>query len=100
MTAVTMQDIKAMQADFITPKTAAEALHMDPGRLIHYAKDGQLPFPVQISGKRVKISRIGFLAAYGYADPEEEKPTMEQLMAKIVDRLAEIEELLKRRIAG
>lgn len=97
---MTMQDIKAMQVDFITPRIAAEALHMDPGRLIQYAKDGQLPFPVQISGKRVKISRIGFLAAYGYADPEEEKLTLEQLMAMIADKLTEIEELLKGRIAG
>ena len=48
-------------------------LKMDTGRLIGYAKEGQLPFPVQISGNRVKISRKGFLDCYGYGEPEEAK---------------------------
>ena len=76
---MTMDDVKAMTCDFITPAVAASVLKMDTGRLVAYAKAGQLPFPVQISGNRVKISRIGFLKQYGYADPEEEKPEDKQM---------------------
>jgi len=68
---MTMEDVKAMKADFITPAVAASVLKMDTGRLIGYAKAGELPFPVQISGNRVKISRKGFLDCYGYGEPEE-----------------------------
>ena len=70
---MTMEDVKAMTADFITPAVAASVLKMDTGRLIGYAKAGELPFPVQISGNRVKISRKGFLDCYGYGEPEEPK---------------------------
>ena len=70
---MTMEDVKAMTADFITPAVAASVLKMDTGRLIGYAKAGELPFPVQISGNRVKISRKGFLDCYGYGEPEESK---------------------------
>lgn len=83
---MTMDDVKAMTCDFITPAVAASVLKMDTGRLVAYAKAGQLPFPVQISGNRVKISRIGFLKQYGYADPEEEKPEdkqMKQLLTEV-----------------
>ena len=73
MSRMTMEDVKAMTADFITPAVAASVLKMDTGRLIGYAKEGQLPFPVQISGNRVKISRKGFLDCYGYGEPEEPK---------------------------
>lgn len=83
---MTMDDVKAMTCDFITPAVAASVLKMDTGRLVAYAKAGQLPFPVQISGNRVKISRIGFLKCYGYAEPEEEKPKdpqLEQLLKEV-----------------
>ena len=92
-----MADIQAMTDDFITPAVAAEVLHMDPGRLIGYARKGELPFEVHFSGNRVKISRRGFLKAYGYLEETEEKPTAEQLMAKIIERLDTIEKLLARR---
>lgn len=74
MTAMTMDDIKAMKDDFITPATAAKVMKMDPGRLIQYARDGQLPFKAVISGNRVKIPRKAFLAAYGADEPEKPDP--------------------------
>ena len=87
---MTMDDIQAMTGDWITPATAASAMKMNTGRLIEYAKSGQLPFPVQISGNRVKISRKGFLATYGYGDPEKTEP----------DHLAEIvKELHQQNVA-
>ena len=70
---MTMDDIKAMTEDWITPATAASAMKMDPGRLIEYARTGQLPFATQISGNRVKIGRKSFLKAYGYQEEETQK---------------------------
>ena len=91
---MTMADIKAMTDDWITPATASSAMRMDVGRLIQYAREGQLPFAVQISGNRVKISRVGFLKAYGYADPEEQNDT-NQSIRQIEARLDQIAQLLK-----
>ena len=70
---MTMDDIKALEDDFITPAMAASVMKMDTGRLIGYARSGQLPFPVQISGNRVKIGRIGFLKAFGVEVQEKER---------------------------
>ena len=70
---MTMEELKTVEDDFLTASQAAGVLKMDTGRLIGYAKEGQLPFPVQISGNRVKISRKGFLDCYGYGEPEEPK---------------------------
>ena len=94
-----MADIKAMTDDWLTPATVAGALRMDTGRLIEYARLGQLPFPVVISGNRVKISRLGFLQAYGYADPDENKMTVEQLLGRLITLVSDQNELL-RKIAG
>jgi hypothetical protein len=71
---LTLDDVKAMTDDFITPATAASVMKMDVGRLIGYARSGQLPFPVVVSGNRVKIPRAGFLRFLG-AEAEERKRT-------------------------
>jgi len=84
---VTMDDIKAMKEDWITPATAASAMKMNTGRLIEYAKKGQLPFPVQISGSRVKIGRKGFLAAYGYKAEEEKKPDIGEKLDRLIEEV-------------
>ena len=90
---MTMDDIRAMDADWITPATAASVLHMDPGRLIWYAKNGQLPFACRISGNRVLVSRKSLLETYGYAVPE--KTSTAQLMAQILEELKAIRDELK-----
>lgn len=94
MAALTMEDIKAMKDDWLTPATVANVLRMDSGRLIWYARNGQLPFPVVLSGNRVKISRVGFLKAYGYEDPQEQIATS-QTIKQIEARLDQIAQLLK-----
>ena len=81
MTGMTMDDIKAMTEDWITPATAASAMKMDPGRLIEYARTGQRPFATQISGNRVKIGRKSFLKAYGYLEEEKQKKGGLELIA-------------------
>jgi hypothetical protein len=70
---VTIEDIKAMTEDFITPAAAASVMKMDTGRLIGYARGGQLPFPVVVSGNRVKIPRIGFLRFLGVEEEERDR---------------------------
>lgn len=78
---MTMADIKAMTDDWITPATAAKVMKMDVSRLIQYAREGQLPFAVQISGNRVKISRESFLKAYGCLEEEKKKPDSLELIS-------------------
>ena len=95
---MTMDDIRAMDADWITPATAASVLHMDPGRLIGYAKNGQFPVACRISGNRVLVSRKSLLETYGFADPEEKKTTAEELMAQILEELKAIREELMSHI--
>ena len=88
---MTMDDIKAMPGDWITPATAAAVLHMDTGRLIQYARTGQLPFACRLSGNRVLVSRKSFLETYGYEDAEK-KP---DLMAAILEELLAIRKILQ-----
>lgn len=92
---MTMEDIKAMKDDWLTPAVAANVLHMDPGRLIWYARNGQLPFACRISGNRVMVSRESLLKTYGYAVPE--KTSTAQLMAQILEELKAIRDELKER---
>ena len=70
---MTMEELKTVEDDFLTASQAAGVLKMDTGRLIGYAKAGQLPFPVVISGNRVKIPRIAFLKHYGLIEDSREK---------------------------
>lgn len=81
---MTLDDVKAMTDDFISASVAASVLRMDTGRLIQYARDGQLPFPVVISGNRVKIPREAFLRQYGAYEEEPERAD------KILDKLREM----------
>ena len=90
---MTMDDIRAMDADWITPATAASVLHMDPGRLIWYAKNGQLPFACRISGNRVLVSRKSLLDTYGHG--EAEMPTERLMMNQILEELTAIRAELK-----
>ena len=88
---MTLDDIKAMTGDWITPATAAKVLKMDRGRLIWYAKNDQVPFAVRISGNRVLISRKSFLSCY--VDKKEEK-NQNAGIQEIVAELREIRQML------
>lgn len=93
---MTLDDIKAMKDDWITPVTAGKVMKMNPGRVIEYARTGQLPFACRISGNRVLISRKSFLATYSaepeekYDDPDpivEELHTISMILMGILQRL-------------
>lgn len=97
---MTMADIQAMDGDWITPATAATVMKMDTGRLIQYAKDGQLPFAVRISGNRVLIGRKSFLDNFGYGEPEKKAPELTpELIDRILDELRGIRALLVEAMA-
>ena len=106
MITMTMDDIKAMKDMYITPSLAAKVLRMDAGRLIGYARRKELPFQdaVDLFEDRVRIDRKKFLQHYGYEEPEEDKPTVEQLLARLIeiemDRNMLIAQLIERRAAS
>lgn len=73
---MTVNDIRRMDADFLTAQQTAEVMHMSVDKLRWYARNGQLPFPVQLSGNTMKISRVGFLAWVDGKKPEPEMPSI------------------------
>lgn len=88
---MTLEEIKAIKDDFLSASTVASVLRMDTGRLIGYAKSGQLPFPVVVTGNRVKIPRIAFLKQYGLIEEErEEKNSLEQIGTKLDELKGEL----------
>jgi nitrous oxide reductase len=91
---MTLEEIKALKDDFLSASTVASVLRMDTGRLIGYAKSGQLPFPVVVTGNRVKIPRIAFLKQYGLIEEErEEKNSLEQIGTKLDELKGEIHQV-------
>ena len=97
---MTMEDIKAMKDDWLTPATVASVLHMDSGRLIWYARNGQLPFAVRISGNRVLISRKSFLSCYGYKEAERnQNASMQEIAAELREIRQMLAEIIGRREA-
>ena len=88
---MTLDDVMAMTEDFITPATAASVMRMDVGRLIGYAREGVLPFPVVVSGNRVKIPRVGFLKFMGKeVEEQKQKNGIEEKLDKILNALHEM----------
>ena len=60
---MTLEDIKAMTGEIITPAVAAEVLGADPHwlRVAARTKPELLGFPVIVMGSRVKIPRRAFI---------------------------------------
>lgn len=68
----TFDDLIRMKTLVIPGTWAAEAMGMDPSRLIGYAREKpeMLQFPYQMSGNRMKVPRIPFLKFWGATDEE------------------------------
>lgn len=60
---MTLNDIKTMEADVITPAVAAQVLKCDPNWIRVAARQDKtmLCFPVILIGHRVKIPRLAFI---------------------------------------
>lgn len=59
------QIIEREDLTMLTMTQISKAMKIHPARLNHYAKTGQLFFPVQKSGNRYKVARLTFLKAMG-----------------------------------
>ena len=72
MTRATFDTILMMDDVVISGTTAAQAMGMHSGTLFDYARERPelIGFPVQISGKRLKVARIPFLKFWGFSDEE------------------------------
>lgn len=59
---MTLEEIKNLDRDFLTPAQAASVMGCDPNVIRVKARDGlPLPFPVMRSGNRTKIPRAAFI---------------------------------------
>lgn len=60
---MTLQEIKSMSSETITPAVAARVLGCDPQwiRIVAREHPQRLGFPVVVLGSRVKIPRVGFI---------------------------------------
>lgn len=88
---MTLEEIKAMDEDFISAAQAASVMRMDVSRLIGYARKGELPFPAVISGNRVKIPRAAFLKFLGVeAEDRKRKDSIEEKLDQILNALHEM----------
>ena len=67
---LTFDDLLKMDALIIPGTWAAQAMGMDSGKFMFYARNGQLPFEAMVSGNRVKVARIPFLKFWGLTDEE------------------------------
>ena len=57
----TIDQIRDMRDDFLKAEDVANCMKIKPDRFREYARNGQLPFPVVVSGNRIKVSRAAFL---------------------------------------
>lgn len=69
---MTLNDLLLLNAPVIPGTWAAQAMGMDPTRLIGYARERPdlVPYPYQLSGNRMKIPRVPFLKWLGCTDEE------------------------------
>ena len=69
---MTLNDLLLMNTPVIPGTWAAQAMGMDPTRLIGYARERPelVPYPYQLSGNRMKIPRVPFLKWLGCTDEE------------------------------
>lgn len=83
-----VRQLMAMNAEVVSAKYLAPILHMSESVIIKYAKDGTWDSDrlgnYVISGGHVKFFRRDFLQKCGFMEPEKEAPTVEQLLAEIL----------------
>lgn len=86
----------ARQDEMVTAADLAPIVHMNPGVIIKYAKDGFWDLcKYQISGDRVKFCRVDFLRKMGFVGDETPEKTLQQL---ILEELKAIRETMQAMI--
>ena len=81
MSRMTFDDILQMDSVVIPGTWAAQAIGMDPTRLIGYAREKPelIGFTYQISGNRMKVARVPFLLYWGFTEEEIKSKTRRQV---------------------
>ena len=86
--------LMARPDEFVPASALAPIVKMHPSVIIEYAKNGNWPFcKYIISGNHVKFARIDFLKHFGFMkeeEPEEEAPTVAELITTLADSLITI----------
>ena len=86
--------LMARPDEFVPASALAPIVKMHPSVIIEYAKNGNWPFcKFVISGNHVKFARIDFLRHFGFIkdeEPEEEGPTVAELISTLADSLITI----------
>ena len=84
-----LEALKNSTEEMVTAAQIAPILHMKPGVIVKYAKDGTW---IQdnmgkfiISGDRVKFFRRDFLQKCGFIPKDEPKRTAEDLLAEVIE---------------
>ena len=89
-----LEALKACQSETVPASMIAPVLNMNPQVIIRYAKTGEWDQDLHgkfiVSGDRVKFFRRDFLQKHGFMEPEPEKPTVEQLLEKVVYQLKQM----------
>jgi hypothetical protein len=77
---ITFSDLLQMNTPVISGTQAAQAMGMDPTRLIGYAREKpeMIQFPFQVSGTHMKIPRVPFLKFWGCTDEEIENRRLKE----------------------
>ena len=87
MITLTLEDLKAMKKEFITPAEASSVTGYSADKIREYARAGIFKFPViapNKPGARVLIGRVGFINWY---ENKEEKPEEPDLLLQEVHAL-------------
>lgn len=84
-----LEALKNSTEEMVTAAQIAPILHMNPGVIVKYAKDGTW---IQdnmgkfiISGDRVKFFRRDFLQKCGFIQKDEPKRTAEDLLEEVIE---------------
>ena len=103
-----VRHLMAMHEEVVAAKYLAPILHMDPSVIVKYAKDGTWNQDTLgkfvISGGHVKFFRKDFLQKCGFMEKEPDKPTVEELLYRIIQLMTDMNwmliDLLKDRQRG
>lgn len=84
-----LEALKNSTEEMVTAAQIAPILHMNPGVIVKYAKDGTW---IQenlgkfiVSGDRVKFFRLDFLQKCGFIPKDEPKRTVEDLLQELIE---------------
>ena len=90
-----IEALKASTEVTVGPELIAAALRMSPSVLRKHVRDGEYNISAyDIQGSRIRFFRKDFLQKTGELPMDEEKPTVEQLLTKLIGHIDVIETVM------